>query len=215
MATQTTNLNINHVEENQNQKTVTINEAFDIFDGAIAGLYTEDLAGDSGDITPDADALKRTLVIKTTGAMSGAVNLIVPDDNHAYWVVHNATGFDLTVKTAAGTGVTISPTEAQLMYADGTNVIAIDATGSGGATQATEKTKATLTGAGGTTDVAIGANVDPNTVDTYVNGILMDRGVDYTVTESVPASGNYDTLTPGVSDIFPNGDKILCFYYTP
>ena len=213
--TQTTNLDVTHIEESQDQKEVTANEAFDIFDGAIAGLVTVDLAGQSGDVTPDSDSMIRAMVVKTTGAMAGAVNLIVPDNRKVYMVVNNATGFDTTVKTAAGTGITLSPTQAQFLYCDGTNVIAISAIGSSGVSQATEKTAVFTTGTGGTNDLSIGANVDPATVDVYVNGMRLRRGSgrDYTVTESVPASGNYDQLTPEYTEAIPTGATVEILYY--
>lgn len=215
MATQTTNLDINHVQEGQNQKEVTANEAFDILDGALAGLVSVDLAGESGDVTPDADSLIRTMVIKTSGAMSGAVNLIVPDNRKVYMVLNNATGYDVTVKTAAGTGITLSSTEARFLYCDGTNVVAISALGSTGAAQATEKTPEYLTGTGGTSAVSLAANVDPNTVEVYADGVRLRRGSgrDYQVTESVPASGNFDELTPEYSDAFPTGSNLEVLYY--
>ncbi len=205
---------VEHVGENQNQKTVTINTAFDEITSYLMGLYTEDLAGDSGNITPDADALK-VAVVKTTGAMSGAVNLILPDRYQKYWVIHDATGHDLTVKTASGSGVTISPTEAQLMYCDSVNVIAIGASGGSGAAKPTAPSKERLTGAGGLTDVSIGANVDPNVTDVYIAGAKLDKGTEFNIIESVPASGDYDTLDPLISDIFPSGATIVVEYYSP
>lgn len=215
MATTTTNLEINHIQEGQNQKEVTANEAFDILDGALAGLVLVDLAGQSGDVTPDSDSLIRAMVVKTSGAMSGAVNLIVPDNRKVYMVLNNASGFDVTVKTAAGTGITLSSTEARFLYCDGTNVVAISSLGSTGASQATEKTVEFLTGTGGTSVVSLATNVDPNTVEVYADGTRLRRGSgrDYQVTESVPASGNYDQLTPEYADAFPTGANLEVLYY--
>jgi len=216
MASQTTNLDVNHVGESQNQKEVTANEAFDIFDGAIAGQLTVDLAGESGDVTPDADSMIRTMVLKLSGALAGSVNLVVPDNNKVYMVVNNSTGYNTTVKTASGTGISFSPADARFVYCDGTNVISISALGSTPVSQATEKSVAFLTGAGGTTDIAIGANVDPNTVEVYADGIRLRRGSgrDYQVTESVPVSGNYDQVTPEYADAIPSGANVECLYYT-
>lgn len=215
MATTTTNLDINHIQEGQNQKEVTANEAFDILDGALAGLVTVDLTGASGDVTPDADSLIRTMVIKTSGAMSGAVNLIVPDNRKVYMVLNNATGYDVIVKTAAGTGITLSSTDARFVYCDGTNVVAISSLGSTGAGEALEKTGEFLTGTGGTNVLSLATNVDPNTAEVYASGIRLRRGSgrDYQVTESAPASGNYDQLTPEYGDAFPSGAHIEVLYY--
>lgn len=215
MVTQTTNLDINHIQEGQNQKEVTANEAFDILDGALAGLVLVDLAGESGDVTPDSDSLIRAMVIRTSGALAASANLIVPDNRKVYMVLNNATAFDVTVKTAAGTGITLSASDAQFLYCDGTNVVAISSLGSTGVTQATEKTAEYLTGTGGTSVLSLAANVDPNTVEVYVDGVRLRRGSgrDYQVTESVSASGDYDQLTPEYTDALPNGANIEVLYY--
>jgi len=215
MATETTNLEIAHIQEGQNQKEVTANEAFDILDGAIAGMATLDLTGESGDYTPDSDSLIRAMVLRISGALAGALNLIVPDNRKIYMVLNNATGFDITVKTAAGTGITLSTTDAQFLYCDGTNVVAVSSLGSTGASQAIEKTAAWLTGLGGTTVQPIGANIDSATAEAYCDGIRLRRGSgkDYQVTESVPASGNFDQLTPEYNDAMPAGSNIELLYY--
>lgn len=213
----TTYLSITHILENQDQKEVTANEAFDILDGAIAGILTEDLAGDSGDITLDSATAKKSLLIKCTGALSASVNLIVPSINHGWFFWHAGTDFDVTLKTSGGTGVTLSPGEAQIVYCDATNVIGISTAGSvgSGSTSLVEKTVEFLTGSGGTSNVSLATNVDQNTVEVYVDGIRLRRGSgrDYQVTESVPASGNYDQLTPEYSDAFPTGANLEVLYY--
>jgi hypothetical protein len=214
MVSQTTNLSVTHIEESQDQKEVTANEAFDIFDGAIAGLTSVDLAGKSGNVTPDSDTMIRTLVIMCSGALSGAVNLIIPNSNHTYVLWHNGTGFDVTLKTATGSGVALSPGEAQFLYCNGTNVIGIATAGSGSA-EATPKTRVMKTGLGGTNVLSIGVNVDPGSVEVFINGLRAEdiSDYDYQVTESVPASGNYNQLTPLYSDAFPLGDRITILFY--
>ncbi len=210
---QTAYLDIDHIAESQNQKEVTANAAFDRLSGALAGISTQDLAGLSGNVTVTEAVALETLVLYCTGALAAAVNLIIPAKAKLYVLIHSGTGFDVTLKTASGAGVTLSPTEAQFLYCNGTNVLGIDAAGSFGG-QATEKTRVLLDGAGDLTTVAIGANITVNTDALYVHGVRMRRGSDYSVTESVPASGNYDTLTPLINDIFPVGtDNLELEYY--
>lgn len=210
----TTNLDIDHIQESQNQKEVTANAAFDRLDGALAGLTAVDLASESGDYTLTEATALDNMYLRVSGALSAAVNLIVPDNNKWYYVEHGGTGFNVTVKTAAGTGIEITPGNGQFVYSDGTNVVGLSASGASGAAEATAKTKATATGAGGTTVVAIGANVDPNSVEVVVDRLWLERGYDYTVTESVPASGDYDQLTPAFSDVFPTDSRVVIYYYT-
>jgi len=211
----TTNLLIDHIEESQTQKEVTANEAFDILDGALAGNTSVDLTGLSGDVTPDADGMKRAAVVKLSGALTGAVNLIVPALNKIYWVIHGGSDYDVTVKPSGGSGVTIAEGNAQIVYCDSSNCLAISGTGAGGATQATAKTNVILDGVGGTTDIAIGANVTPTSVEVYVSGARLRLTLEYAITESSPGSGDYDQITPAYSDAIPAGDDIIDVYYYP
>ena len=211
----TTNLLIDHIQESQTEKEVTANEAFDILDGALAGNTSVDLAGLSGDVTPDADGMKRAAVVKLSGALAAAVNLIVPTLNKIYWVIHGGTGYDVTVKPYGGSGVTITPGNAQIVYCDSSNCLAISGTGAGGATQATAKTNVLTDGLGGTTVIPIGANADPASVEVFVSGMRMRLTLEYTVTESSPGSGNYDQITPAYSDAIPAAEDVVDLYYYP
>jgi len=67
----------------------------------------------------------RNAVLVITGALTASRNITVPTSNKFY-VVRNATtgGQSILVKTAAGTGVTLANGFTQLMYCDGTNVVA-------------------------------------------------------------------------------------------
>ena len=67
----------------------------------------------------------RNAVLVLTGTLASAADLIVPTVNKLY-TVRNATsnGQTVTVKTSAGTGVAITNGYTQLVYCDGTNVVA-------------------------------------------------------------------------------------------
>jgi hypothetical protein len=70
--------------------------------------------------------------IKVSGALTANVNLIVPAASRAFLVNNQTTGaFTLTVKTAAGTGVTVKQGQNRFVYCDGTNVLATDTDMSG------------------------------------------------------------------------------------
>ena len=76
------------------------------------------------DVTMTA-AQARSRIITTTGALTAARSVIVPDNGE--WTFKNScTGaFNLTVKTAAGAGVVVMRTRTVQLIADGTNVIEI------------------------------------------------------------------------------------------
>jgi hypothetical protein len=125
------NLNIPLLAESQSSKYVTVNDAIDLLDGAIAGLLVVAMA-DANVVLTAAQALE-SMVFKCTGADTADRNLVVPTNTKLY-VVENATtgGHNIIVKTASGTGVTIGPSAGfVIVYCDGTNVDPIG-TASGG-----------------------------------------------------------------------------------
>ena len=216
----TTNLNITLVAQNQNSKYVTVNEGFARLAKALSAGMAVDLAGASGDVTLNATAALDALVINTSGAMAGEVNLIVPQYEKLWIVRHDATGYDLAIKTAvAASWATITAGNEGIVWGNGTNIFSIaSSAGGGGAAIASAKTRAILNGSGGSGDLEIGANVTAASVEVYRSGLRLVEGAvprDYTVTESSPGSGNYDQLTPSYSDAFPEGqENIVVFYYS-
>lgn len=72
-----------------------------------------------------ADDQARNMIVRLTGALTANRNITVPSVEKLYVIKNSTTGsFTLTVKTAAGTGVTIpNGDRATLVYCDGTNVL--------------------------------------------------------------------------------------------
>lgn len=67
---------------------------------------------------------QRNLVITVTGSISTTRNLVVPTIEKQYIVQNNTTGGQsITVKTSAGTGITVPNGRKAHLYVDGTNVI--------------------------------------------------------------------------------------------
>jgi hypothetical protein len=66
-------------------------------------------------------------VIKLTGTIAGAINVVVPDGIEKTYIIENATSgaYTVTVKTSSGTGVTWGATDKgiKMVYSDGTNVV--------------------------------------------------------------------------------------------
>ena len=66
-------------------------------------------------------------VLKLTGTIAGAVNVVIPDSIEKTFVVDNATtgAYTVTFKTSSGTGVTWAAADkgTKMIYSDGTNVV--------------------------------------------------------------------------------------------
>jgi hypothetical protein len=70
------------------------------------------------------------IAYRFTGALIANREIIVPTTVQQYWVTNATTGaFTLTVKTAAGTGVTVAQGASAILYSDGTNVVPADTAG--------------------------------------------------------------------------------------
>lgn len=81
-----------------------------------------DVSG-TGDYTLSTFELDR-VAYNLFGTLTGNRNIIVPTTIQQYWVTNDTSGsFTLTVKTSAGTGITVPQGEAQILYCDGTNVV--------------------------------------------------------------------------------------------
>jgi hypothetical protein len=64
------------------------------------------------------------------GVLTANMVIIVPATVQQYWVSNNTTGaYTLTVKTAAGTGVSVAQNARLILYCNGTNVVAADTGG--------------------------------------------------------------------------------------
>jgi hypothetical protein len=78
----------------------------------------------TGDYTLSGTELNR-ISYEFTGILTGNRNVIVPTSVQQYWIVNSTSGaFDLTVKTAAGTGVIVPFQGSIILFCDGTDVVA-------------------------------------------------------------------------------------------
>lgn len=123
----TTNLQLAEITESQANKYATHNNALVELDDIIAGTLVKELTSDADYtlLTTGSPAEWQRAVIKitdTTPNLTAARNIIVPNNEKVY-IAYNATGtYNLTFKTSAGTGVSVPPGKAALVYSDGTNV---------------------------------------------------------------------------------------------
>lgn len=87
----------------------------------VAGLLPKSVAGNSNVTLSAVEAAYSA--INLTGALTGNINVIVPNTSRLYLFQNNTTGaFTITVKTAAGTGMVVQQGYQQLLNSDGTNV---------------------------------------------------------------------------------------------
>ena len=145
-------------------------------------------------------------VLKLTGTIGGAVNVVIPDSIEKTYIIENATtgAHTVTFKTSSGTGVTWGTADKgkKILYSDGTNVLeALSSTG------ALRVSGHILPGANDTYDLGASSNVfrDIYTGDLHLTNKFKEKGnmVDGT-------KGNW-TLQEGENDIFMinniSGDK--------
>lgn len=91
------------------------------------------------DMGSDADysltsGQQRNIILSFTdtgSVLTAARNIIVPTENRIWWF-ENLTARSLLVKTAAGSGVTVPTGNRVLLACNGTNVVALSASGGGG-----------------------------------------------------------------------------------
>jgi hypothetical protein len=130
MSTYSDNLKIEEIGTGEQAGTwgVTTNDNFvNVFEQAIVGRVTVSFS--DADVTLTAinsvaSQSFRNVYLNCTGTNTGAKNLIVPAINKNYVVQNNTTGgFNIVVKTSAGTGITVPNGRTCTVYTDGTNVI--------------------------------------------------------------------------------------------
>jgi hypothetical protein len=130
VSTYSTNLKIEEIGTGEQAGTwgTTTNDNFvNVFEEAIVGRVTVSFS--DADVTLSAtnsvaSQSFRNVYLNCTGTNAASRNLIVPTINKNYVVQNNTTGgFNIVVKTTAGTGITVPNGRTCTVYADGTNVI--------------------------------------------------------------------------------------------
>lgn len=148
------------------------------------GAISVSIAGAAGDQTLTA-AQARAPIIILTGAITGARNIILPAIK-AEWIVRNdATGaFDVTVKTAAGTGVVVDAANSTKLYCDGTN---IKSAGGGSALPVVDTTEIVKGSSDATKKLRM--EVDGFTTGTTRVATWPDKDGTVAMTSDIPGSG--------------------------
>jgi len=116
-------------ENNGSWGTLTNSDFTSLVDVAVAGYVDVPFTSPGADQTlsnGDGAAANqaRYAYINMSSAISAARNVIVPTASKIYLIKNSTTGgFAITVKTAAGTGISVPNGKAMLLLCDGTNVV--------------------------------------------------------------------------------------------
>lgn len=123
--------NITLLDTDQTAKEATVNTAINNIGRGLAGRLVHNMASDA-DYTlatgSNEDEFLYVEITDTGAVLTTGRNIIVPADE-ALWIFYNNTGspgFTMTIKTAAGTGISALAGERILVYCDGTNVVEIE-----------------------------------------------------------------------------------------
>lgn len=107
------------------------NNNLNLIQQAIAGFGSINVSG--ADVTlamSDASISNaRNMILKFTGTLSGARQVLVPNGIEKFYILQDATthgGNTLTFKTVGGTGFTLDQGKMSAAFSDGTNVTAVN-----------------------------------------------------------------------------------------
>jgi hypothetical protein len=122
----TTNIRVGKIIDGDNAGTwgSLTNTNFDLFDQAVTGYATQAMATTITLTMSDAAlCTARNIYLKlTVGTLVAAGTLEVPTNTKLYYIWNN-TGYTVTVKTVAGSGIAVSNGDKRVLFCDGTNVI--------------------------------------------------------------------------------------------
>ena len=156
---------------------------------AVGGYLSKAITGGTVNLT---EAEASNPVIAFSGALTSAAVIVVPTTTKRIWAIYNATSgaFTLTVKTAAGNGVTVAQGKRNLVYTDGTH--AYDAFN--------DYESITLTGVSSAPTAAVGTNTTQLATTAFVNAEIANdapskTGSGASGTWGISVSGNAATAT--------------------
>ena len=127
-STYSTNLKLELIANGEQSGTwgVTTNTNLGtLIEEAICGVATVPMADIDTTITISngASSPARNVVLTITGTLTAARNLIVPSINKQYIIYNNTSGgYAVTVKTSAGTGISVPSGQKRMLYGDSTNI---------------------------------------------------------------------------------------------
>ena len=126
------NLAVAHVAASQNQKEVTINDAFDALDNAVNRALQVAMA--DANLTLTTSQANRHGLVVLTGSLTATREVTLPA-NHRRLALRNATTGDQAVTVrypGSGAVVAVAPDSTALLVGDGTNLYGVAGGGTGG-----------------------------------------------------------------------------------
>lgn len=178
----------------------------DVVNTGITSLVEEAIAGrvvvthsDAADYTltsnNGATDQARNMVLRITGTLTAARNVICPTQAKLY-IIENATtnGYAVTLKTAAGTGVSVAAGKSALLRCDGTNVVAWVTPGTAGSLSSA------------TTTIDVAGSTAP------VAGYVLVATSPTTATWQAIAGG---TVLTNVTNVFTKNQSVASVALTP
>ena len=184
-------------ELNGNWGTVVNDNITSMVEQAIAGLATINTWTTASHTLTTADGTTdeaRCAILQCSGAPGAAATVICPAFSKVYIIKNSVTGgFAVTLKTSAGTGISVPNGGTALLYCDGTNVVS----GGGlngdvvGPASATDTAIATFDGVTGkliknNASVTIAANI--------ITALGFSGPLNGTVGATTPATGKFTTV---------------------
>jgi hypothetical protein len=118
---------IDHVEQGQSQKEVTVNEATDILERKITSATDIDVAGGPGDVDLSNDQVRDMRLI-FSGVLTGDVTVTVPARNMLYQLVNITTGafvLDFEVVGGGGANIVLDRDRVFWVWTDGVDIFDI------------------------------------------------------------------------------------------
>ena len=128
-STYTTELRIEKIGTGEQTGTwgTTTNTQYDLYESAISGTAAvthDDSANYTLSSNNGSDDEARHAALAVSGTLTAARNRVVPTSSKWYFVYNGTSGgYAFTVKTTAGTGISVPNGARMLVYCDGTNVV--------------------------------------------------------------------------------------------
>lgn len=120
------NLDLTQLSESQDNKETTINDQAAQLDAALTDIVGISVTGASSPVALSSANSVRRMVLKFTGTHpGGTLNYTVPTNKKLYVVWNSGTGGAITLKTVAGTGVSVANDTVAVLFCDGTNIVSI------------------------------------------------------------------------------------------
>jgi hypothetical protein len=153
---------------------------FALVEESVSGVLSKSVAG-SADVTLTSTNFtsdeSRHAVLEFTGALTGNINVIIPNVQKTYFLYNNTSGsYTLSIKTSSGTAVEIPQASKEYVYCDGGNAIV------------------TLLGATHSTNVAtVAGEITPT------NNVSTLAGIAANVTTVAGVSANVTTVATSIT----------------